>query len=180
MRLADSAPQDACQTSGLMHSFRFVDSRMVHVDVPPDRAFQPIHRIGGSTGWYYANWLWRLRGLLDELVGGPGIRRGRRDPENLKPGDFLDCWRVETLVPGRLLRLVAELRIPGRALLEFEVTPNGSGSCIRQTAMYDPGRLLGYFYWFSVYPFHELVFVGTIRGIARQVSVTTPRVHKLD
>ena len=116
---------------------RLVDSRS-RIAVPVDAAFAPIQRIGGQTGWYYGNWLWRLRGWLDLLVGGIGLRRGRRDAIELRVGDPVDCWRVESLEPNRRLRLFAEMKLPGRAWLEFEVEPTASGSRIRQTAIFDP------------------------------------------
>ena len=151
---------------GIRFGTRLVDSREVEVGIPVEAAFAPIQRIGGQTGWYYGNWLWRLRGWLDLLIGGVGLRRGRRDPVELKNGDTVDCWRVESLEPNRRLRLVAEMKLPGRAWLEFEVEPTASGSRIRQTAVFDPVGLTGLAYWYSVYPLHEFVFGGMLNGIA--------------
>jgi uncharacterized protein YbjT (DUF2867 family) len=152
---------------GVRFGARLVDSRTEDVACEPARAFVPIRHIGGATGWYYGNWLWRIRGFLDLLVGGVGLRRGRRDAEHLAPGDTVDFWRVEEIVPDRLLRLRAEMKVPGRAWLQFEVEANGEGSTIRQTAMFDPVGLAGLLYWYSVYPFHGLVFRGMLDGIAR-------------
>ena len=152
---------------GTRFGSRLVDSRVVHVSAAPADAFAAIRRIGGTTGWYYGNWLWRLRGFLDLLVGGVGIRRGRRDPEWLTVGDTLDWWRVEDCTPGRRLRLTAEMKLPGRAWLEFEVEGNASSSTIRQTAIFDPVGLLGLTYWYTLYPLHRLVFAGMLRGIAK-------------
>jgi hypothetical protein len=146
---------------------RLVDSRTARVPVPPDAAFAPIARIGGRQGWYYGDRLWRLRGLLDLPLGGAGARRGRRDPVRLAPGDTVDFWRVEEVEPGRRLRLSAEMTLPGRAWLQFEVEPAGGGSVIRQTAIFDPVGLLGRLYWYAVWPLHGLVFRGMVRGIAR-------------
>ncbi|MBS0205851.1 MAG: SDR family oxidoreductase [Planctomycetes bacterium] len=146
---------------------RLVDSRTITVSVPPEQAFAPIRRIGGRTGWYYGNWLWTLRGFLDLLIGGVGVRRGRRDPENLHVGDSLDFWRVEVYEPPRRLRLQAEMKLPGRAWLEFEVTPSGPGSTIRQTAIFDPLGLAGLSYWYGIYPLHQCVFAGMLRNLAR-------------
>ena len=146
---------------------RLVDTRTVSISVPPDAAFAPIEMIGGQTGWYYGNWLWKLRGFLDLLAGGVGVRRGRRGPLELEVGDTVDWWRVESLEPGRRLKLFAEMRLPGRAWLEFEVTPGEGGSVIRQTAEFDPVGLLGLIYWYSLWPLHALMFRGMIRGIAR-------------
>jgi uncharacterized protein YbjT (DUF2867 family) len=143
-----------------------IDSRMIHVNASQADAFAPIRRIGGAGGWYYANWRWQLRGWMDKLVGGVGMRRGRRDPDSLCVGDVVDCWRVEAIEPDHLLRLVAEMKLPGRASLEFEVTRDSTGSVIRQTASFDPLGLLGRIYWYSVLPFHHYVFRGMLQGIA--------------
>ncbi len=146
---------------------RLVDAREIHVDAAPPAAFAPIRRIGGARGWYFANGLWRIRGWMDLLVGGPGLRRGRRDPEHLRVGDALDFWRVDAFEPERRLRLTAEMRLPGRAWLEFDVAPEGSGSRIRQTATFDPAGPLGPLYWYALLPFHALIFGGMLRRIAR-------------
>jgi tryptophan-rich sensory protein/uncharacterized protein YbjT (DUF2867 family) len=151
---------------GVRFGTRFVDSREIETSVPVECAFAPIERIGGQTGWYYGNWLWRVRGWLDLLVGGVGLRRGRRDLVELQVGDAVDCWRVEAFEPNRRLRLAAEMKLPGRAWLEFEVTPTPTGSRIRQTAEFDPVGLTGLAYWYSIYPLHELVFGGMLSGIA--------------
>ena len=142
------------------------DSRSIRVPVPPERAFEAIRRIGGASGWYYANWLWRLRGAMDRVVGGVGLRRGRRDPDNLRVGDQVDCWRVEALEPNRRLRLAAEMKLPGRACLEFAVSGDSGGSTIHQTASFDPVGLSGRAYWYAVYPLHQIVFEGMLRKIA--------------
>jgi hypothetical protein len=152
---------------GVTFLSRRVDSRAAWVPCAPERAFRPIARIGGATGWYYGDWLWRARGLIDLSAGGPGLRRGRRDPERLRAGDTLDFWRVEQVEPGRLLRLAAEMRLPGRAWLQFEVTPVNGGSLIRQTAEFDPLGVSGLLYWYGLWGVHQLVFAGMLRGIAR-------------
>ena len=151
---------------------RRVDSRDVAVDRPPAVAFRPIERIGGATGWYYGDWLWRLRGLLDLIAGGAGMRRGRRDPESLHPGDAVDFWRVEVIEPDRLLRLRPEMKLPGRAWLQFEISPSANGSVIRQTAVFEPHGLLGLLYWYALYPVHGFIFGGMLRGIARAAEQT--------
>lgn len=151
---------------GVRFGTRLVDSRELEVAVPVEAAFAPIQRIGGQTGWYYGNWLWQLRGWLDLLVGGIGLRRGRRDANELRVGDPVDCWRVETLEPNRRMRLIAEMKLPGRAWLEFEVEPTDGGSRIRQTAVFDPVGLTGLAYWYSIYPLHEFVFRGMLSGLA--------------
>ena len=153
---------------------RLVDSRVARVPVPPEIAFGPIQRIGGLQGWYYANPLWRLRGLLDLPFGGAGTRRGRRDPEHLFPGDTVDFWRVEDVQPNRLLRLSAEMSLPGRAWLQFEVEETDGGSIIRQTAIFDPAGLLGRLYWYGIWPLHGFIFRGMLRGIADASAAPAP------
>jgi len=155
---------------GVRFGSRIVDSHSIRVASPPPLAFRPISRIGGKTGWYYANWLWRLRGFLDLLVGGAGFRRGRRDPTSLLPGDTVDFWRVEAFEPNRLLRLFAEMKLPGRAWLQFEVEEDGQGSIIRQSSIFDPVGLLGLLYWYGLYPLHSLVFAGMLRVIAEAAT----------
>jgi len=161
---------DTREWGGATIGSRLVDSRSVRVPKTPHEAFEPVRRIGGATGWYYGNGLWRLRGFLDLLVGGVGVRRGRRDPERLVPGDALDFWRVEAVEPDALLRLSAEMKLPGRAWLQFEVKPDGDGSLLRQTAIFDPRGLLGLAYWYALYPVHQLVFAGMLRGIVEAMS----------
>jgi uncharacterized protein YbjT (DUF2867 family) len=146
---------------------RIVDSRERVVPVPPEIAFRPIQAIGGKTGWYYGNFLWKLRGVLDRLVGGVGMARGRRHREDLRVGDVIDCWRVERLEPGRLLLLHAEMKLPGRAWLQFEVADHEEGSLVCQTALYDPVGLAGLLYWYSLYPAHGFIFEGMLRNIGR-------------
>jgi hypothetical protein len=146
---------------------RLVDTREVRVGVEPSRAFAPIRSIGGATGWYGHDRLWQLRGFLDLLLGGVGMRRGRPRPDTLAVGDTLDCWRVEGFEPDRLLRLAAEMKLPGRAWLEFEVLPENGGSRIRQTAVFQPSGLGGRLYWYGIYPLHALIFSAMISGIAR-------------
>jgi len=146
---------------------RFVDSRTMHVSCLPEKAFRPIERLGGLTGWYFGNWLWTLRGWMDLALGGVGMRRGRRDPAHVLPGDTIDCWRVETVEASRLLRLSAEMRLPGRAWLQFELEPEGPGTRMRQTAIFDPLGLLGRLYWYLLFPVHQILFQGMLRGIVK-------------
>lgn len=159
---------------GTRFGSRLVDSRTVVVQVEPERAFQPVRRIGGKTGWYYGNWLWHMRGFLDLLAGGVGVRRGRRDPDQLRVGDTVDFWRVERIQDGQRLRLAAEMKVPGRAWLEFEVTPHADGSEIRQTALFDPVGLFGRLYWYALWPIHQFVFGGMLRNIARTAESLPP------
>lgn len=155
---------------GVRFGSRIVDSRAREVSATAAEAFRPIRRIGGKTGWYYGNWLWQLRGFLDLIVGGVGVRRGRRNPESVRPGDTLDFWRVEQYEENRLLRLAAEMKVPGRAWLEFEVTPDGDQCTIRQTAIFDPVGLSGLAYWYVLYPLHQFVFNGMLRNICREAE----------
>jgi uncharacterized protein YbjT (DUF2867 family) len=155
---------------GVRFGSRLVDSRTVHVQASPAMAFAPIRRIGGTTGWYYGNWLWRARGFLDLLMGGVGVRRGRRDPHWVRGGDTIDWWRVEAYEPDRRLRVAAEMKVPGRAWLEFEVDGDANGATIRQTAIFDPVGLLGLVYWYTLYPVHQLVFAGMLRGIVAAIG----------
>lgn len=163
---------------GVQFGTRLVDSRTVQVSVSPASAFAPVQRIGGSNGWYFANFLWRLRGFFDLLVGGVGLRRGRRDPNSIAAGDALDFWRVETFEPDHLLGPAAEMKIPGRAWLQFEVEPNSRGSIIRQTAIFDPAGLTGLLYWYALYPVHRWIFSGMLNKIAalagRTPGITAP------
>ena len=146
---------------------RIVDSRSVTVATSPEHAFRPIRRIGGQQGWYYANFLWTIRGWIDLICGGIGRRRGRRDPDNLQVGEVLDWWRVEDYQPNQRLRLFAEMKVPGRAWLEFEVNPSEAGSTIRQTAIFDPVGIPGLAYWYGIYPLHALIFRGMLSRIAK-------------
>ncbi len=145
----------------------FRDVREVSIDAPAWAAFQAVCRLGGGHGWY-ADWLWRIRGWLDRLAGGPGLRRGRRDPETLRYGDALDFWRVVGFDRDRYLSLRAEMRLPGEALLDFRVQTNGEQRCtLSTTAFFEPRGLFGLMYWYAVQPFHGVVFRGMLAGIQR-------------
>jgi len=153
---------------GVRVGSRLVDSRTCDVAASARSAFGPIRRIGGTSGWYWGNWLWGIRGFVDLVLGGVGLRRGRRAPDDVRIGDVLDFWRVEAFEDGHRLRLAAEMRLPGRAWLEFEVSASGEGtSTIRQTALFDPSGVAGLAYWYLLYPIHALIFRGMLRGIAR-------------
>jgi uncharacterized protein YbjT (DUF2867 family) len=145
---------------------RLVDVRELAVAATPAQAFAAVERIGGANGYFAHDWLWKLRGFLDLLVGGVGLRRGRRHPTRLALGDVVDCWRVEVLERGRRLRLAGEMKLPGRAWLDFEVVPAPGGARIRQVASFDPLGFAGLAYWFSVYPAHAFVFRDMLAGIA--------------
>ena len=149
------------------------DRRLAVVDVPPALAFAPIRCIGGRTGWYSAEALWRLRAWIDVSLGGAGMPRSRRDPDACVVGDVIDGWLIEAYEPNRLMRLSAGLKLPGRGWLEFRVTPldGGARSLIHQTAMFDPKGITGRFYWYAVLPLHALVFSGLLRQIAQRATL---------
>jgi uncharacterized protein YbjT (DUF2867 family) len=147
---------------------RLTDARVATVPVAAERAFEPIRRIGGESGWYGWRWLWRVRGALDLVAGGVGMRRGRSHPTDIWVGDAIDFWRVEAYEPGKRLRLSAEMKLPGRAWLEFVVQGDEESSAIMQTATFDPAGWAGRLYWFALLPFHNLVFGAMLRGIVTE------------
>jgi len=148
-----------------------IEQRQRAVPAQAEAVYRSFARLGGKRGWLYMDWAWQLRGMLDRLCGGVGMRRGRRDPEDLRVGDSLDFWRVEMVEPGRLIRLRAEMKVPGRAWLEFEGRPENKGqTLLLQTAFFEPKGLLGLLYWYALYPIHSLIFSGLIQKIARQAG----------
>ena len=159
----------------------YLDYRELIVDAPPGAVYAAVSRIGGATGWPNAQFLWELRGLFDRAVGGPGMRRGRRDPIDLRVGDVVDFWRVEACSPPEVLRLCAEMKLPGPAWLQFVVKPvEGGRSQLQQTAYFEPHGVLGFLYWWSVFPFHAIVFGGMINELGRRAVVLAarePRAH---
>ncbi len=167
-----SSGKPAHRFGGQQLGSRIIDTRCAHVPVGPEQAFAPVRQIGGQHGWYYGHLLWRIRGAIDLICGGPGMRRGRRNPEDCSPGDALDFWRVEAYERPKLLRLHAEMRLPGRAWLQFEVTEQDDGSTIRQTAIFDPAGLGGLLYWYVLWPIHRVMFTGMLRQIARRAMQT--------
>jgi len=167
-----SSTGDRPNWHGVRFGNRLLDSRSAQVDLPAETAFRAVQCLGGETGWYYGNWLWRLRGLLDLLVGGVGMRRGRKDPNMLRVGDVVDWWRVVAFEPGRRVRFEAEMKLPGRAWLEFEITGDQKTATIHQTAIFDPIGLAGLLYWYVTYPLHHFLFDGMLRGIAHAAGTT--------
>ncbi|GIG67642.1 SDR family oxidoreductase [Phytomonospora endophytica] len=145
----------------------YTDMRGRDVDAPPEALWDVVEAVGGERGWYSFPLAWAVRGWLDRAVGGVGLRRGRRDPRRLRLGEALDFWRVEEIVPGELLRLRAEMRVPGRAWLEMRVRSRPGGSRYEQRAIFLPKGLAGHLYWASVAPFHAIVFGGMARNIGR-------------
>jgi uncharacterized protein YbjT (DUF2867 family) len=147
-----------------------VDSQRRRVRAPADVAFAEIERLGGTAGWPFANVLWSVRGLVDRLVGGPGMRLGRRHPARVRVADAVDFWRVEAVERPRLLRLRAEMRLPGRAWLQYEVSGDDHGSQVTQTAFFEPKGISGLIYWYLLLPVHMFIFRGSIRELARRAE----------
>ena len=159
---AEPLPTDPDWAGGSLYT----DDREVTVTATPENTFAVVEGIGGDNGYFAGNWLWELRGAADRVVGGVGLRRGRRDPNHARVGDALDFWRVEENIPPRLLRLRAEMKLPGLAWLEWHVDPAGSGSVLRQKATFYPRGLAGHAYWWAVAPFHAFVFGAMVRRMA--------------
>jgi uncharacterized protein YbjT (DUF2867 family) len=158
---AEPQPTDPAWSGGTVN----LDQRERHVAATPAELFQVVCSIGGRHGWYTGDWLWSVRGVLDSLIGGVGMRRGRLHPHHLSAGDPLDFWRVESLAQDNLVRLRAEMRLPGDAWLQWQIEPDGNGATITQTARFHPRGLLGRLYWIIVAPFHRFIFPGLLTGI---------------
>jgi Protein of unknown function (DUF2867) len=146
------------------------DERVADVHAAPADVYRTILAIGGARGWYSSKWLWSIRGLADKIVGGPGMRRGRRDQFDLRVGEAVDFWRVDALERDRLVRLRAEMRLPGAAWLEWQIEPRADGSRVRQSARFHPRGLWGRAYWLGVAPFHRFVFPALLDGIAGEAE----------
>jgi hypothetical protein len=159
---SDPMPSDPEWSGGTTYR----DERSCSVDASVEATWSVLERIGGEVGWYSFPLAWAVRGLLDRLVGGVGLRRGRRDPERLVVGDPVDFWRVEAVERGHLLRLRAEMRLPGGAWLEFAVGDEAGGTVLHQRALFIPRGLAGHLYWWSISPFHDLVFGSMVKNIA--------------
>jgi uncharacterized protein YbjT (DUF2867 family) len=152
-----------------------IERRQLSVNAPADAVFRAFARLGGQRGWLYMDWTWQVRGIADRLFGGVGMRRGRRHPEDLRAGDALDFWRVEAVEPGKMLRLRAEMKVPGRAWLEFQAARQSQpGTLLTQTAFFEPKGLPGLAYWYVLYPVHSLIFSGLIHRLAQEArSIAT-------
>jgi Protein of unknown function (DUF2867) len=165
---AAAAPRVLTTQDGMI-----LERRQEFVPASPDQVFRTCLRLGGDRGYLAFDWAWRLRGALDRLAGGVGLRRGRRDKDELRVGDALDFWRVEALEPDRLLRLRAEMKVPGSAWLQFETLPRGKDETLLvQTAFFAPKGLAGLSYWYALYPVHTLIFSGMIHALAGQAGAT--------
>ena len=165
---SDPLPTDPSWSGGTLYT----DLREVVAEASIEQTWRAVEGIGGEHGWYSAMWMWRIRGLMDRAVGGVGLRRGRRDPDRLRVGDALDFWRVEERLPPHLLRLRAEMKLPGLAWLEFTLDEAPEGTHLRQRALFRPRGLFGHAYWWSVAPFHAFVFPPMIRGLAHQAEAS--------
>ncbi len=164
--MGDSRPVELTTIEGMM-----LERRTAQLDAPPSVVFRTFTGLGGDRGWLYLNWVWKLRGWIDKLAGGVGLRRGRRHPDELRVGESLDFWRVEALEPNTLVRLRAEMKVPGKAWLEFQcATQPDRRTLLTQTAYFAPRGLSGLVYWYGLYPIHGLVFRGLIRRIAERAT----------
>ena len=173
--MAGSIPGDPGWSGGTT----FDDRRWIDIEADASHVFRAVCRVGGGNGWYAADGLWRLRGWMDRLVGGPGLRRGRRDPERVSYGEALDFWRVTGVERDHRLTLRAEMKLPGEALLEFKLEPiagRPGWTRLHQTASFLPKGLLGLAYWYAVLPLHGIVFRGMLRGIRREAESRTAAV----
>lgn len=159
---SDPLPTDPDWAGGSLYQ----DLRVVHTSDSIAEVWKRVEAIGGDNGYSTATWAWHVRGFIDRLVGGPGLRRGRRDPIHLNEGDALDFWRVETVRPPHVLRLRAEMKNPGKAWLEFVVDEDAEGTVVRQCALFAPRGLAGHLYWWAVWPMHGLVFPSMARFVA--------------
>ena len=168
------APGTAGLSSLTSREGMIIEQRQRPIDASPERVFAEVERLGGETGWPYLNVLWRIRGLMDRAVGGVGMRLGRRDRDLLRVGDAVDFWRVEEIRRPELLRLRAEMKVPGRAWLQYEVIPDGPGCRLVQTAFFEPKGLPGLVYWYALYPIHGLIFRGTVRVLGERALSATP------
>lgn len=170
---AGPMPGDPAWAGGTL----FVDRREASTRAPASALWSQVCSLGGEHGYYAANWLWRLRGIMDRLVGGPGLRRGRRSAQELRLGDALDFWRVTAIEAPRSLVLTAEMRLPGVATLSFELDPAGAAGLpnrLIMTARFRPRGLAGIVYWYCVLPLHGIVFRGMLNGIVRAAGGAAP------
>lgn len=151
-----------------------LEQRQLLLSLPSEAIFRAFVGLGGKHGWLYWNWAWEIRGMVDRLIGGVGLRRGRRDPEGVRVGDAVDFWRVEAVEPNQSLRLRAEMKLPGRAWLQFQVRPHPNGqTLLQQTAFFAPKGLFGLLYWYALYSIHQLMFSGLIQRIAERAKLFT-------
>ena len=164
---SEPLPSDPEWSGGTLYK----DIRIKEINSDPEKVWQVVESIGGNNGYFSFDWAWEIRGILDRIVGGVGLRRGRRDPHHLNVGETLDFWRVEEKIPNNLLRLRAEMKMPGKAWLEFKVEKINDQKCkLTQTAIFYPKGLAGHSYWWLIAPFHVFVFPGMIKNIKKVVE----------
>jgi uncharacterized protein YbjT (DUF2867 family) len=152
----------------------FVERRQIALDLSPETVFRSYTGIGGARGWMYMDWAWGIRGWMDKAIGGVGLRRGRRHPDEIHTGEALDFWRVETVEKNRLMRLRAEMKLPGKAWLQFESTPaqdDAKKTIFTVTAYFEPYGVSGFLYWYAMWPFHKFIFDGLTRRLASRARV---------
>lgn len=163
----DTKPYTFSVEEGMMF-----ERRSLLLDLPPDGIFRAYTGIGGARGWLYMDWAWALRGWIDKAIGGVGIRRGRRNPDEIRSGESLDFWRVEAVEKDRLMRLRAEMKVPGKAWLQFESIPQDGGrTLLTETAYFAPRGFWGFIYWYAMWPFHAFLFNGLIRQLAARARM---------
>jgi uncharacterized protein YbjT (DUF2867 family) len=163
----DTRPYKFAVEEGMM-----LERRALTLRSSAPAVFRAYTGVGGARGWLFMDWAWALRGWIDKAIGGVGIRRGRRHPDDIRPGESLDFWRVEAVEPDRLMRLRAEMKVPGKAWLQFESTPQPGGETVlTQTAYYAPKGFWGFVYWYAMWPFHAFLFDGLIRQIAARARM---------
>ena len=154
-----------------MEEGMFIETRQKLLELPPESVFRSYSGIGGERGWLYMDWAWDIRGWLDKAVGGVGLRRGRRHPDEIWAGESLDFWRVEEVEKNRLLRLRAEMKLPGKAWLQFESQPQNGKTLLTVTAYFAPYGLFGFLYWYAMWPFHKFIFDGLARRVASRARI---------
>jgi uncharacterized protein YbjT (DUF2867 family) len=169
--LVSSQPNSAPAVTLTEREGMMLEQRQITVDAAPAAVYRAFTSLGGETGWLYFDWAWEIRGLMDRMVGGVGLRRGRRDPREVRTGDALDFWRVEAVEPGHLLRLRAEMKVPGEAWLQFSTSADEAGkTTLVQAAFFAPKGLFGLLYWYGLYPMHRLIFSGMVRKVGERAQ----------
>lgn len=166
-----TAMGDAKPYSFLVEEGMYIERRQIALDLPPETIFRAYAGVGGERGWLYMDWAWAFRGWLDKLIGGVGLRRGRRHPDEILTGESLDFWRVEEVVKDNLLRLRAEMKLPGKAWLQFESQPQDGKTIFTVTAFFAPYGFWGFLYWYIMWPFHKPLFDGLTRRLASRARV---------
>jgi len=162
----DRTPVTLISSEGMI-----IERRQRAVATPADAVYRSFAQLGGARGWLYMDWAWSLRGWMDKAIGGVGLRRGRRHPDEIRTGESLDFWRVEIVEKNRLMRLRAEMKVPGKAWLEFQSQPQEDKTLLTVTAYFDPHGLPGFLYWYAMFPFHKFIFKGLTRGLVSRARM---------